>query len=129
MWEDKSPVPWLPLSSDRHGAHGLYVHRNSRSACDLASTDNLVGYCCFDHLAFCQVVEGLVDGFPVGTVGAYRVDADVGVLLWASAGRVGSPVAGLGTAALAVWETGTAVAVEVAVLVVGSAVIDPPVGT
>ena len=76
------------------------------------------------------MVEGLVVGFPVGTVGAYQGDADVEVLLWAPAGRVGSPVAGLGTAALAVWETGTA-AVVVAAVLVGSAVIvaDPPVGT
>ena len=70
-----------------------------------------------------------MDGYPDGTVGAYQGDAAVRVLLWASAGKADSPVAGLGTAALAVWETGTAVAVEVAVLVVGSAVIDPPVGT
>ena len=70
-----------------------------------------------------------MDGYPDGTVGAYQGDAAVWVLLWLSAGKVGSPAAGLGTAALAVWGTGTAAAVVVAMFVVvpAVAVADPPV--
>ena len=70
-----------------------------------------------------------MDGYPDGTVGAYQGDAAVRVLLWLSAGKAGSPAAGLGTAALAVWGTGTAAAVVVAVFVVvpAVAVVDPPV--
>ena len=58
MQKGKSLAPWLPLSYDRHGVRDRYVHRNSRSACDQASTDTLAGYYCFGHLAACQVVEG-----------------------------------------------------------------------
>ena len=70
-----------------------------------------------------------MDSYPDGTVGTYQGDAAVRVLLWESAGKAVSPAAGLDTAALAVWGTGTAAAVVVAVSVVvpAVAVADPPV--